>query len=664
MINYQKVDHIFQAKNWLIDGWKLFKKKPLTWVFMVLIFVIFMIVGSNFLIGRLVVALLLPVFAGGIFIALDKANRNESIGLESLFSVFKDKPLLKELLTVGAIGVAVIVITMALQYLTGTDYKIKVEQSTVEGGSDVYKQVSEGSIFTSVVSWVWSWAILFGIPLVAINREPAIPALKQSLVACLINIIPLLIFIGMTILLTIISILPVGLGLFVLIPVLFGATYFAFRDIYVEAETHYISELSEKSGAIAEEINEQEPVIYTNNKAHQESDLKETYGAIRTFGRIGLALVAIGVIIAAYSFYSLQVSTNTIGEVVSVEKHQTGTGNRRTTSYTPTFTFKDEHGKQHTAPASSGSSDLNYPVGASVDISYNSDDFTTVQINSIRSILYLPMIIWLLGGALIWYSRSAKKNVDENGLPPRKSVFLKEGSNPRDVLAERKNSEINSVSADMPEVVFKDKQDSTETDSTDNENTNKESETDKFIELVLPKKFTLDLYDDYMHITLSWFGKKTFVATLIAVFYIGSSLVLFFSENTTITGSPLMIKLAPWISSIIGVGILYYTLTTWLNKTHIFVSQKAIEINHKPLPWFGNKRLETKNIKQLYSKREISSSTSNNRTSVSYHLHVISFDEDDMTLLKVENSAQALFLEQEIEKYLGIENLKVRGEIG
>ncbi len=39
-------------------------------------------------------------------------------------------------------------------------------------------------------------------------------------------------------------------------------------------------------------------------------------------------------------------------------------------------------------------------------------------------------------------------------------------------------------------------------------------------------------------------------------------------------------------------------------------------------------------------------------------------DEDDMKLLKVENSEQALFLEQQIEKYLGIKNLRVRGEIG
>ena len=656
MIKFQKINHIFQAKNWIISGWKLFKKKPLTWVFMVLIFNIFMIVGSNFLIGRFIVALLLPVLAGGIFIALDKASRGEPIGLENLFSVFKNKPILKELLTVGAIGVAVVALTMVLQYLTGTEYKIKLETSKVEGASDVYKQVSEGSIFTSVVSWIWSWAILFGIPLIAINREPAIPALKHSLLGSLLNILPLLVFIGMIILLTIVSILPVGLGLLVLIPVLFGATYCAFKEIYVEAETQDVSELAVGLGAIAEEIKEQEDksVVYTNNKTHQESDLKEAYRSIGIFRMVGMALVAIGVIIAAYTFYSLQIGTNAKGKVVSVETHQSGSDSSRSTSYTPTFTYLDKHGEKHTAPTSYGSSELNYPVGALVNISYNPDDYSTLQINSVKSILYLPMFFWLVGGAILWFTRSAKKNVDENGVPPRKSVFLKEGSNSRDVIAELNNSEINNVS-DILQVVSQDKQDST----------NKNTEKDGIVELGLPKKFTLDLYDEYMHITLSWFGKKTVMFTLAAVMQIGFSLMLFSTDLGGSTGSSSSVigNLLPWALTITAAGFLYYALATWLNKTHIFVSQSAIEIKHKPLPWFGNKRLETKKIKQLYSKEVISTSTSSNRSS-SYDLHVISFDEDDMTLLKLENSAQTLFLEQEIEKYLGIKNLRVRGEIG
>jgi len=668
MIKYQKVDHVFKAKNWLISGWKLFKKKPLTWIFMVLIFNIFMIVGNSFLIGRFIVALLLPVLAGGIFIALDKASREESIGLENLFSVFKDKPILKELLTVGAIGVAVILLTMALQTLTGTEYAVKLDPSKSEGVNikdsvDVFEKVSKGGLFTSLIPWVWSWALLFGIPLIAINREAAIPALKHSLLGSLFNFFPLLVFLVMIVLLTIISILPVGLGLLILIPVVFGATYFAFREIYVEAETEYVSELGVGLNAIAEAIEEQEEksVVYTNNKEHQASDLKDAYRSIRWTTILGMALVSIGIILVAHSFYSLQVGTNTTGEVLSVETHQSRRSSGGTsTTYKPTFLFTDKYGEQHTAPTSSMSSELNYPVGAHVKINYNPNDYSTVQINSVKSILFIPMFLWLFGVPIFWLSIKAKKDVDENGVPPRKSVFLKEGYNTPDILAEFKNSEKVSIS-DVLKYADKIKQDKTNKDSVI-ENT----EPDELVELVLPKKFTLEFYEEYMHITLSWFGKNTIVFTLFAVIQIGFFLITLnnVSGGFLRINSSLMDNSLLWVLGISGLGFLYYALATWINKTHIYVSKNAIEIKHKPLPWFGNKRIVTKNIKQLYSKKQISSSTSSSRSTISYHLRVVSIGEDDMRLLKVENAEQALFLEQEIEKYLGIKDLRVRGEIG
>jgi len=634
MIKYQKVNHAFQAKNWLINGWRLFKKKPLTWIFMILIFNIFIIVANSFFIGQFVVVLLFPVLAGGIFIAFDKNSKDEPIGLENLFSVFKNKLILKELLTVGLIGMAVVTLTLVLQYLTGTEYAIKQDSAKAVGTSDVYKEVSEGSIFTSIVSLIWSCALFFGIPLIAINKESAIPALKNSLYVILANFVPFLVFFGMIVLLTIVSIIPVGLGLLVLIPVLFGAFYSVFKEVFVEIEEQKFSEAVTETVITKQEKVEQS-VVSTNSKKHQEKELKKTYQSILIFRMVGVALVAIGVIIAAYTYYSLQSGTNTTGEVLSVETHRSG-ANNRDISYTPTFSFTDRNGKQHIAPTSYASSSLNYPVGSRVNINYNSDDYSTIQINSAKSIFYIPMFLWLFGGTLVWMTKKMKINVDANGVPPRKSLFLKERPDSSNVIAEKDNSQ----NGEQDDQTF----------------------TNKITELDLPNKLTLNLYDDYMHMTLSWFGVKTVTATLIAVFVIGTSYMLFFSGSMTMTGSPLMIKLLPWISAISVTGILYYMLTTWLNKTHIFVSENAIEVKNRPLPWFGNKRLETKNIKQLYTKEVISTSTSSNRSS-SYDLHIVSLDEDDVTLMNVDKSEQALFIEQQIEKYLGIKNFGVRGEI-
>lgn len=610
---------------------------------MVLIFNIFVIICSSFFIGEFVAALLCPVLAGGIFIALDRNSRDEPVGLETLFSAFTNRPILKELLSVGLIGVAVVTVTLLLQYLTGTEYAVKLDSAAVEGAGNAYKDVSDGSIFTGIVSLIWSCALLFGVPLIAIYGESAIPALKSSLAGVLLNIVPIFVFFGMILLLTIVSVIPVGLGLLVLIPVLFGAFYCGFKEIYIEPEKKALSELVTETAKI-KQVEAQPSIVHTNSKKHQDEDLKKTYQSIRVFRMVGIALVAVGVLVASYTYYSLQIGTNTIGEVVSVEVHQSrGSGSNTTTTYMPLFSFVDKGGDTHTAPTSYSSSSLNYPVGSRVKINYNSEDYSTVQINSAKSIFYVPMFLWLLGGVLVWMTKKMKVNVDENGVAPRKSLFLKKGM----------ESSIDSVESNKPQ------------GNIPGNPQDKEAIENNFSELNLPKKFTLKLYDEYMHITLSWFGAKTVAATLIAVSSIGFTYFLFFSNssNMTITASPLMITLLPWISTISAVGISYYTLTTWLNKTHIFVSKSAIEVKSKPLPWFGNRRLETKNVKQLYSKEVISTSTSSNRSS-SYDLQVISFDEDEIILLNVEESGQALFIEQQIEKYLGIENLEVRGEVG
>lgn len=65
----------------------------------------------------------------------------------------------------------------------------------------------------------------------------------------------------------------------------------------------------------------------------------------------------------------------------------------------------------------------------------------------------------------------------------------------------------------------------------------------------------------------------------------------------------------------------------------------------------------------MYGKEEVHNH--NKGGHISYEVHIISNQEQDVTLIKgLKKSSQALYLEQEIEKYLGIKNRKSRGEIG
>ena len=66
-------------------------------------------------------------------------------------------------------------------------------------------------------------------------------------------------------------------------------------------------------------------------------------------------------------------------------------------------------------------------------------------------------------------------------------------------------------------------------------------------------------------------------------------------------------------------------------------------------------------IQQLYCTAKTSSSR--NGTSTAYELHALTSGGEDRKLLKVDELEQALFIEQEVEKFLGIADVPVRGEI-
>lgn len=231
MLKHNKKINIYSAKNWLLSGWGLFKQKPLTWALMVLIFTIFYLVAMNSLIGKAIAALLTPVFAGGVYMAAHKSDNGEPIAIENLFSMFKDSQKLKQLLMIGVIGVAVVGLTYLIQNMPGSDYQMRNISST---GYD--RTSTPGGILTTFITWAWGLAALFSIPLVAIKNHMAIESIKSSLSASLTNLISLVVFFFFAFVLTFLGAIPFGLGLLVVLPILFCSSYFVFKTVYLEIQ--------------------------------------------------------------------------------------------------------------------------------------------------------------------------------------------------------------------------------------------------------------------------------------------------------------------------------------------------------------------------------------------------------------------------------------------
>jgi hypothetical protein len=110
-------------------------------------------------------------------------------------------------------------------------------------------------------------------------------------------------------------------------------------------------------------------------------------------------------------------------------------------------------------------------------------------------------------------------------------------------------------------------------------------------------------------------------------------------------------------AGIIGPMFGYATLVGLLNSTTITVSGGLLHVTSGPVPVSCDKRIGERMRKQLYVKSE----AVQNR--VIYALYAATTDGRDVKLLSgLSTQDEVHFLEQEIEKFLGIEDRPVSGE--
>jgi len=77
-------------------------------------------------------------------------------------------------------------------------------------------------------------AVWFAPLLIVFQQQGAIEAMKQSFTGCLRNIVPFLIYGVIGFVLLFVAMLPLGLGLLVVGPVLTASIYTGYRDIYLK----------------------------------------------------------------------------------------------------------------------------------------------------------------------------------------------------------------------------------------------------------------------------------------------------------------------------------------------------------------------------------------------------------------------------------------------
>ncbi len=182
------------------------------------------------------------------------------------------------------------------------------------------------------------------------------------------------------------------------------------------------------------------------------------------------------------------------------------------------------------------------------------------------------------------------------------------------------------------------------------------------MEITLPEQLSVQVRGSHLEITRRWFSLSVIFISFFAIAW-DIFLLVWYGALLHQGNASLLKSLFPLLHIALGVGVSYFALAGWLNHTSILVSPDELRIRHAPLPWFGGQTLQSPSLQQLYSK-EVVSYSRNGRT-VHYDLRAITHDGRNIKLLSgLESSQQALYIEQQVEKYLCIRNENVAGEIG
>lgn len=183
----------------------------------------------------------------------------------------------------------------------------------------------------------------------------------------------------------------------------------------------------------------------------------------------------------------------------------------------------------------------------------------------------------------------------------------------------------------------------------------------------LPQKFEVTETPDRFVVSWKWFGVVYVILipfsviwwTILLVWY-GAAVGISLSQGSWGIAVFFGIFGLPFVAAGLAMG--YLCLAGFLNRTTIAVSRDRIEIAHRPLRWFGAKTLATRDVAQLYCERV--EYRGKRGVSRSYRVNVVTPDGRKVELIQgLEGEDQARFLENRIERFLGIADTPVSGEL-
>jgi uncharacterized membrane protein len=218
--------------EWIKAGWQLFVKNPGIWIAQVAIGgIILVVLGVIPMLGQLASHFLSVLFAAGMLLGCRSLAEGGELRVDHLFAGFKQNT--GNLVMVGVyylVGMAVIFgIVFAIgggSAMSGALLGRAAGIGLIAGGFLLAMLVGL-ALFAPLAMAVW-----FAPPLVVFRNVAPLEAMKASFNVCLKNMWPFLVYGLLLFVLTVVAAIPAFLGFLVLVPVIVGAHYASYMELF------------------------------------------------------------------------------------------------------------------------------------------------------------------------------------------------------------------------------------------------------------------------------------------------------------------------------------------------------------------------------------------------------------------------------------------------
>ena len=232
------------AKNawmWTVQGFKLFRENPAMLIILLLIYLAIIIPISLLpVVGSILSALIAPIFSAGLMWGCQALYRKQDLEINHLFDGFKHN--VSQLIAIGGFYMLSLLIIAIFVVLS-------LDKPTIEllmKGKTVSPEQANAMLLPILTAMLLLVPVLmaywYAPVLASLHDLKAVDAMKLSFKACVKNFIPFFLYSLIFMVLVGLALIPAGLGLIVVMPLLMTSLYISYIDIFNIAPVDVVSD--------------------------------------------------------------------------------------------------------------------------------------------------------------------------------------------------------------------------------------------------------------------------------------------------------------------------------------------------------------------------------------------------------------------------------------